>query len=480
MAISAAAVWRVRADGADTNGAGYDATISGAGTDYSDQAAAQLTVTDGATSGAGSTTLTSVTGGFTTAMIGNAIRIASGTNFTTGYYFITGRTDTNTVTLDRSPTPGGAGSNGAVKVGGAAATIKKVFDSANATDEKCIAGNTVYVRGGGTDTPGAADYPDITGYYTPVVGSTANGRTKLIGYNGRPRFRSNGLMLYNVDFNHFENLYLTCSSNTFGTLGIIYAIATVGASEIVNCVADLNNQTAMVAYSLYGGAVVGGEIKGGRSATSAGGYGVESRAGVVVVAGVNIHETGDRGVTISTNSYASVVGNRIYKCYGDSVYITSGTAGCSYEIARNTIDAGAGHGVYLADALSVAQTQVYGNQITNHTTAAKKGINCAAGSTALNDRLKGFIDYNNVYGNNGNYGNISAGAHDTTQDPGYVAASSGDHTPAASEDSLGYPAQLLNATGSINYVAKGAIQRLVAGGLPPRIMQIHGGNRSEY
>jgi hypothetical protein len=78
MAISAATVWRIRPGGDDTNGAAYDATISGAGTDYSQQDAAQLSLTDlicQASDDASRLKLRSATGGFTSAMIGNAIRI---------------------------------------------------------------------------------------------------------------------------------------------------------------------------------------------------------------------------------------------------------------------------------------------------------------------------------------------------------------------------------------------------------------------
>ena len=116
MAINATAQWRIRQDGANDNGGGYDPEISGAGTDYTDQSTPALSPTDLATTGA-VTTLTSATGGFTAAMIGNCIRISSGTNFDTGYYFITGYTDTNTVTLDRTPSSGGAGSSGVGKLG---------------------------------------------------------------------------------------------------------------------------------------------------------------------------------------------------------------------------------------------------------------------------------------------------------------------------------------------------------------------------
>lgn len=118
MALASTVVWEVRTDGDDNNGGGFDPAYGG--TDYSQQAAAQLTVTDAATSGVGSTTLTSATGGFTSAMVGNVLHLYGGTNLTEGWYEIVGYTDGNTVTLDRAPDDGVGGVSGATcKVGGA-------------------------------------------------------------------------------------------------------------------------------------------------------------------------------------------------------------------------------------------------------------------------------------------------------------------------------------------------------------------------
>lgn len=76
-----------------------------------------LSRTDLATSGAGSTTLTSAAGGFNSSMVNMYIRISGGTNFVVGMYRVSGFTNANTVTLATSPTPSGAGSAGAGKVG---------------------------------------------------------------------------------------------------------------------------------------------------------------------------------------------------------------------------------------------------------------------------------------------------------------------------------------------------------------------------
>ncbi len=70
-------------------------------------------LTDCATPGANSTTFTSATGGFTAGMVGDRLLGSfTGSNWTPGTWFITAVTDTNTVTLSSSPTPGGAGSGG--------------------------------------------------------------------------------------------------------------------------------------------------------------------------------------------------------------------------------------------------------------------------------------------------------------------------------------------------------------------------------
>lgn len=136
MTLAATVVWEIRSDGSATNGGGYK---SNAGTtDYSQQAAAQLSVSDAACSG--NTTVTSSTGGFTAAMVGNVMYLSSGP----GWYEITARTDTNTVTIDRNgPNASGMTCN----VGGALnsiGTLGAIFQTA----AHAVSGMIAYVRGG--------------------------------------------------------------------------------------------------------------------------------------------------------------------------------------------------------------------------------------------------------------------------------------------------------------------------------------------
>ena len=65
-----------------------------------------------------STTLTSVIGGFTAAMVGQLIYISGGDNFIVGWYTIASHVDTNEVTLNKTAATAGAGSKGVGAMGG--------------------------------------------------------------------------------------------------------------------------------------------------------------------------------------------------------------------------------------------------------------------------------------------------------------------------------------------------------------------------
>ena len=112
MAIGTTAVWEIwpgasGTHGSDTNGGGFDTGIASYGTDYSQQATAQIAVTDAVTNN--TTTVTSATANFSAAHIGNAVYL-SGTGTTTGRYFVTGVTNATTITVDRATgSTGGTG-----------------------------------------------------------------------------------------------------------------------------------------------------------------------------------------------------------------------------------------------------------------------------------------------------------------------------------------------------------------------------------
>ena len=176
MALAATTVWEVRATGNDNNGGGFNAAQTSAGTDYSQQDAPQLAATDLACVDT-TTTLTSATGGFTAAMVGNVIQIVSGTNDVPGWYEITAYTNTNTVTIDRTcATPGSNMTSGVGNVGGALATPGKCGGAH-------VGGNTIWLKYTESDYSISSNSSNVAnGRITLAAGAIAR-LTKLFGYN---------------------------------------------------------------------------------------------------------------------------------------------------------------------------------------------------------------------------------------------------------------------------------------------------------
>lgn len=460
MAIGVATIWRVRTGGNDANGGGFDATISGAGTDYSQQDSPQLSLTDIACSA--TTTVTSATGGFTSAMIGNAIRISGG-GATAGWYFITARTDTNTITVDRTP---GTVTAGTGKVGGGVLTPKSVLDNANATGSKCVAGNTIYIQGAGTDTPSSADYT-WTGYYTPVAGTKTEGFVRVKGENGRPRLHCNGLMFYLVNGVEFENLYLSTTSNSNALNGILNGNNNTGM-VVRNCVIDCAGQSSCVGIQFNNsGAMYDSEVIGATSPTAnSGSHGVMGIGFGVELIGNRIHHCRDAGIYFGNASFTGrCERNQVYANIGDGVYI-GGTDTVSGSIAYNTIDGNSGHGINVNTTAAVMWHAIHSNIISNNLGSSKYAINLAAGATALNDRAKRFCDFNTIYNNTGTYNNISAGANDITLNPTYANAGSYDFTPGnASLKGVVYPPDDELYPGAIQPAGSGGGGMLYIGGM---------------
>lgn len=428
MAILASAQWWVRAGGNALNGGGFDSAISGAGTNYCDQDSAQLSLTDFATSGAGSTTLTSATGGFTAAMVGNCIRIASGTNFQTGYYFLTAYTDANTVTLDRTPTSGGAGSGGTGRLGGAFANLAASLSTGGTVTAPTItsplaAGHTINLCGGGTDNPASADYTQ-TGYAQYPAGSLAAGLIRVVGYNGRPRIDCNDMCFYLCSFWQWENIVVVATGSGNASLGRIY-----GTSSLAfNCRVD---QAGYNVVGFTGHLVKACEFVNSGS-TSAGTHpAIQFLADGGSISASYIDGWRGYGINFVGTSYAAILGNIVANCKASATAAVqiSITGGVTYKaiVEGNTICGNASDGVSLTvdDAIQasiLANNIIYGN--------GGYGLNATVGSVALNERLRSFIDYN-AFGDNtsGDYNGLSAGDNDITlsADP-FTNAAGGDFT----------------------------------------------------
>lgn len=426
MAILASTNWRVRAGGNALNGGGYDSAISGAGTDYTDQDSPQLSLTDFATSGAGSTTLTSATGGFTAAMVGNCVRIASGTNFQTGYYFITGYTDTNTVTVDRTPTSGGAGSGGTGRVGGAFANLAASLSTGGTVTAPTLtsplaAGHTIWLRGGGTDTPSSADYTQ-SGYASYPAGTLASGRVRLIGYNGRPRIDIDNIALYQIGYWYVENLMLKSTGASNASIGRIgYSTQCV----VVNVRIDMAgfDVKGIEAHTTRGCSLLN------TGSTSAGTYpAIEIVASGGSAMGNYVDGWRGYGILAGGSSLANITGNivaRTKATTGPGIKLQSSSSTYRAQILRNAVYGCAGDGIAVTDDDAITEAVIANNILHGN---GGYGINLSVGSTELNDRRRAMIDFNAFRSNtSGARNNHSAGSNDVTLtvDP-FVDATNGD------------------------------------------------------
>ena len=261
MAIHADFVFEVRTTGDDTNGGGYKS--SAGTTDYSQQDVAELSLTDCATSGTGVTTLTSVTGGFTAAMVGNSINLSAGTNLTTGLYEITAFTDANTVTLDRSPDDTVGGVSGATgKVGGALASPGMVSGDSRAEGNKVwIQSGTYAVNNATYGTPNSTIHAldvQLEGYETvrgdltgnefstarPLIQASVSsiGTILVNGYFSRLRVDggdglsgNSGSAGYSNHYIHVENVVTGFVGTSTRCLGCKVVGATTGYSSVRWC-----------------------------------------------------------------------------------------------------------------------------------------------------------------------------------------------------------------------------------------------------
>jgi len=230
-ALPSGIVWEVRQTGSNSNSGGFVA--GAAGTDYSQQDAAQFSGANLASSN-GSTNPCAVTSGshnFIAADVGNLIQITTGPNWNAGFYQIVS-TASNTATLDRAcgTTPlisggiwaeGGALQSPATVLvsGGPQTTNSKLFLKYSSTPYSISAALTIT----------AGQTPSPTSYGFMVIGYNAV-RTDgyAVGYANRPTIQ--------------------ISSGT----GVSMISSTVSGTYVYNLILDCNSQATSIGASLTG------------------------------------------------------------------------------------------------------------------------------------------------------------------------------------------------------------------------------------
>lgn len=397
-------------DGADpdTKPTFFVAKGSGVGIDYSQQAAAELSLTDLATSGVGVTTLTSATGGFTAAMVGNTVYLDNGTNLVDGWYQITAYTDTNTVTLDRAPDDAVGGVSAADgKVGGALDVMTDAFCA------QVVAGNTLYVKNDGTMTITEAINCSATSDGTALL------PVFLLGYNStrgdnptgddRPQINLSSYSFYNADYWLTENFKMT------GTASIAYYNLSYG--YVKNCYFRNTSGTAG-RYALYLGSHATALLCEARSDNGTG-FGIGNQA---KAAACYAHDCGTMGFL----AYSSAC--YMFMCLSEHCE----TAGFDFDtrarcILINCTMYKCGIGI---EGDSGCQSNVVVNNIIHSNTT---GLDLV---TLARDGLR---DFNNWYNNTADilaaFDGSGLGPNSTTGDPGFVALL--DDTDLACSDHTG-------------------------------------------
>lgn len=449
MAIQSTAQWWIRTDGDDTNGGGYDSGISGAGTNYSDQALPQLSRTDFATSGVGSTTLT-CGGGFTSDMIGNSVRLSAGTNLTLGDYFIVAYTSSTAVTLDRAPDNGGGGVSGATgKLGGAWRQLELTCTTvATPCPNPVVPGNVINIRGDGSMNPTTQHY-SFSGFRPFVDGNTASngGFITLRGYNGLAHIGTpSNSWLWHYGGSHYWNYeYLKITANSSGNGN--FGLADIRYGTAYRCIFNSNGFNGIgcraSAVECLFDYRTSSSVTYGAFENHAFGYSCENC--------VFLGHTGGTVGAANINNMSHVHGCLFIDCntgirlYGNAVNYMEGAT-------RNTIVGSSNAGIRVYGELAEGRSLHY-NLVAN----SAAGIKLDSGSSPLRVGWRGNAFYNNAV----NYDGFPAGPSDfiINSDP-FVDAANGNYALAAGSVARGIDlyANIPGYSGTSSYTDIGGIQ----------------------
>jgi len=430
--------------GADTNGGGFDATISG-GTDYTQGAGAKTIVFDGVTikfttAGAAST-ITVVGYTVLTTDVGNVLQTTGGTNVTTGFWTITSvSTGSNTWTFGANVTTG-ATSNGQGTAGGALASPGMVPGSAlTSTNITFIKGNHTYSLANSAGSGGKVSNAGgcVCGYNTtrslfnqdanlPVLQSTGSNSYTLITV-------ANPTVVSSLVFaNANANTGITCVSDQSNTGSQYFNIQGTSVSVVLNINSNGGRADFIAAINCTGGAPI--ETTGGTGTIF---------SDCVVSGGGGL---GQGGGSYAHNCIVASSGSAATG--GDFAGFTECTNCISYNHTRTSVPAFAGAaGTRFVNCIIHSATGTGAIGISPSTDVRSAIINCAF--------------YNNTtdvgtLGHGSNVGKISL-----TADP-FTNAAGGDFSlnntagGGAALRAAGWPSSLPGISTS-NYLDVGAVQ----------------------
>ena len=404
-AIPVGAVWEVRTTGSNTNGGGWVAGSSG--TDYSQQNAAQYSLTNGVTNG--TTTIATVSA--STDMVGNIAYIAGGTgSVIAGWYYITAVSAGVSLTVDRS-TGLTAGTGVTINIGGALATPAAVAAIA-------VSGNKVFIKAGGTYTTTAnISFAQSASSAIPfqIIGYSSN-RTD----NGRATIQAQtttGLTVLTLAGSVVRNIIIDCNS-----LATCTGVSITSSSSFLWNNTIKNYTTAGINSSLGNGqntTIINNEITGGTSSSGVG-INILASSGSVnaIILGNYVHDGAGTGIFCS--AYCSVIQNVIANQTGaasNGIDFSTGTGlaisntiynvgedGISANFINNTVlnNILANNGRYGVNnttnfsSVAPAQPKFDGNAYYSNATAARHNIDDTTTSSSNSDGINPYTNVNDV------------------------------------------------------------------------------------
>lgn len=457
MALGPRLTWEVRSTGNANNGGGFDPSVAGAGTDFSQQDSPAVTIDNATITTSITANVITFTAGYTptSADVGNVVHMLTGTNVTAGPYLITtvgGSTWTVTGAVNL-PTSGTT-TNATGRMGGA---LSKLPDLPTFPD-----GNTIWVRGSFS-----------TASQITLAGSITDGRfTTYLGYTTTRG--DNGLATITATAN-LAPVVVAGNQLIFRNFKIDGAnTADRGITFGIDCYVD---NLFVTRCNLSGGQAQNEGTRVRRSLFTFNGAGAAAGAGLDVGTGCIASEceahdnkqgfsssngTGDFRFCLSHGN----TGSGFYQAGDDGMRLLN----CVSDL--NGVD-----GLQINDSGGGTTIEVTNCIFSNNT---GRGIRSVATdySAAASAQMAVFFQNNAFYNNTaGNYGQVPQGASDIllTASP-YTNAAGGDYSlngTAGGGAALlgagipgGYGALGANALGSTGHLDVGAVQTLGSGVTP--------------
>lgn len=441
MAIAATVEWEVRttATAGNVNGGGYKPGASG--TDFSQQNAAQYNLTLVTTAGADAVLLSASAAAD---MVGNTVRIVSGTNFTVGWYEIISVVVGTSITLDRNCTTA-AGSAGVVNIGGAMSLASTLDDD---FFEALEPGNTVHIKSGTYTLGEAVSMAKDGTSLLPIniVGYDAARNDNPTG-SGRPLFAvgANAMLFGDYVFPNYLRFTTTAASGV-----------------------DLRNATGRFLHANNSSGTAG------RIA-----FRLADRALLMSSEAQSVNGVGIAYVGV-TSQYIKIFGNYIHDCGQVGVDLVSGADGSL--VAFNIIDTCA---IGIEIEAGTDNSYVVNNTLYNGTTGISNLNTVADNILAMNNIISTFTtglsapqntksntyQYNTIHNCTTPRTNVDVGLGDDTLDPAFTDAPNGNFAVGANMKAVAFPGAFSGGL-STGYLDIGAVQRQEPAGGGP-VSQLH-------